>query len=90
MNSIKNLERLQRLHSLIEHESTGPPREIASLLGISERLIYNLIEELKDYQAVIGYDRKRKTYYYEDDFKLKINISISVLSAGVITTSFNL
>jgi len=80
MNSIKNLERLQRLHLLIENERTGTPKELALRMHISERLIYNLIEQLKDYDAGICYDRSRKTYYYCDDFQLQVNISVLIRS----------
>lgn len=80
MNSIKNLERLQRLHLLIEQEATGSPKELASRMHISERLVYNLIEQLRDYEADVCFDRKRKTYYYSDNFHLEVNISVSVVS----------
>lgn len=90
MNSIKNLERLQRLHRLIECEVTGTPKELAKRLGVSERSIYCFLEELKDYQATIAYDRRRKTYFYQDNFELIINVSISILNAGMITSSYQL
>ncbi|MEO1545437.1 MAG: DNA-binding protein [Bacteroidota bacterium] len=90
MISIKNLERLQKLHRLIVNETTGTPKELATRLRVSERLIFCLLDELKDYEAKIAYDRKRKTYFYSDDFELDINISVSTLRAGVITSSFQL
>lgn len=80
MNSIKNLERLQRLHLLIEQEATGTPKELAGLMHVSERLVYNLIEQFKDYDASICYDRSRRTYYYCDDFQFKVNISVSIVN----------
>lgn len=80
MNNIKNLERLQQMHALIRKETTGTPRELARRLHISERLVYHLIEQLKDYDACIRYDRSRKTYYYFDDFELHVNISVSIIS----------
>ncbi|MBO0353131.1 DNA-binding protein [Muricauda ruestringensis] len=85
MNNIKNLERLQRLHLLIEGENTGTPKELAALMGISERKVYQLVEELKHLNAAICYSRSRKTYYYCDDFKLMINISVTVLSNNEVT-----
>lgn len=85
MNSIKNLERLRQIHSLIEQEISGTPWELAQRLKISERLVYHLIEQLKDYNAPIQYDRGRKTYYYSDDFRLEVNISVSVISNDEIT-----
>lgn len=88
MNSIKNIERLQQIHALIETETTGTPRELAKRLHISERLVYHLIEQLKDYNASIRYDRSRKTYYYEDDFKMHVKISVSIMSNNETTQLF--
>lgn len=78
MNSIKNLERLQRLHLLIANERTGPPRELARRMHISERLVYCLVEQLKDFDAEVCYHRGRKTYYYRNDFHLQLNVSFSI------------
>ncbi|MFK7812004.1 MAG: HTH domain-containing protein [Maribacter sp.] len=88
MKTIKNLERLQQIHALIENESTGTPGELASRLHVSERLIYNLIEQLKDFNAAICYDRSRRTYYYCDDFGLEVSISVSVMSNNEVTQIF--
>ena len=88
MKTIKNLERLQQLHLLIENERTGTPFELANRMYISERLVYNLIEQLKDFKAEICYDRSRKTYYYTDDFKLEVKISVSIMSKNEVTQIF--
>ena len=88
MNSIKNLERLQQLHGLIEKEVTGTPAELAARMKISERLVFHLIDQLKDYNACIRYNRSRKTYYYDDDFELHVNISVSVISNDEVTHIF--
>lgn len=85
MKTLKNLERLQQLHNLIEAENTGAPADIASKLNISERLVYNLLEQLKDLEASICNDRKSRTYYYSNDFELQINISVSVMSNNELT-----
>ncbi|WP_282017248.1 DNA-binding protein [Salegentibacter mishustinae] len=88
MKTIKNLERLQQLHELIDAENTGTPGELASKMDISERLVFNLIDQLKDFEASICYSRKSKTYYYCDDFELKVNISVSVISNNELTEIF--
>jgi hypothetical protein len=88
MKTIKNLERLQFIHSLIEVERTGTPLELARRMRISERLVYHLIEQLKDFKAAICYDRGRKTYYYNDDFQLQVSISVSVMSNNEVTEIF--
>ncbi|WP_340066804.1 HTH domain-containing protein [Ascidiimonas aurantiaca] len=88
MKNIRNLERLQRLHLLIESENTGTPKELANQMGISERKVYQLIEELKDLNANIRYSRRLKTYFYENEFKLVVNISVTILSDDELTEVF--
>ncbi len=88
MKSIKHLERLQQLHQRIEQANTGTPKELAHFMNISERLLYNLIEELKDINAPIRYNRSSKTYYYNDDFQLQINISVTALCKNEILQLF--
>lgn len=76
--TVKTLERLQYLHSLIKKENTGTPDEIAFRMNISKRMVFNLIENLREFDASIIYDRHRKTYYYESEFSLQINLTITV------------
>jgi transcriptional antiterminator len=85
MKTIKHVERLQRLHDLILTECTGSPGQIARRLRISERTVYYLIEQLRDYEAKIGYDRSRKTYFYKDDFILEVNFSICIGNHNQVT-----
>ncbi|NCP53185.1 MAG: HTH domain-containing protein [Flavobacteriales bacterium] len=80
MKSLKTLERLQQLHQRISQENTGTPKELASFMNISERSLYKLIEQLKDLTAPISYNRIINTYYYDGDFELQINISVTALS----------
>ncbi len=80
MKTIRSLERLQQLHNLISKERTGSPKELARRMNVSERLVYLLLEYLKDYNASICYDRLRQTYYYSEDFQLDIQISVAVIS----------
>ena len=88
MKTIKSLERLQQLHTLIMKERTGSPKQLARKMNVSERLVYLLLEYLKDYNADIRYDRLRQTYYYDEDFKLDIQISVSVISNNERTEIF--
>lgn len=78
MKSIKHIEKLKRMHNLISQECTGTPSELADRLTISDRTVYYLLEQLRDYEAQIGYDRSRKTYYYKEDFILEVNFSICI------------
>lgn len=47
-------------------------------MQVSERMVYNLIEQFKEFDATICYDRTRRTYYYGDDFQFKVSISVQV------------
>ena len=78
MKTIKHVERLQRLHDLILMECTGSPGQIARRLRISERTVYYLIEQLRDYEAKIGNASSRTTYFYAADFILEVNFSICI------------
>ena len=88
MKNLKTLERLQQLHNLIANESTGTPKELSNLMQISERSVHLLIEQLKDYNAVICYSRSRKTYYYCEDFDIQVSISVKVLNNDEVTQMF--
>lgn len=88
MKKIKTLERLQQLNELIKNEITGSPKEIANQLQISERAVYNLMELLKDFEAPICYSRRRKTYYYNDDFDIRLSLSLTIISGKEQTQIF--
>ncbi|MGS2740274.1 DNA-binding protein [Sinomicrobium pectinilyticum] len=88
MNNLKNLERLQQLHQLIVKEATGSPPQLARLMQISERKVYQLIEQLKDIEAPVSYSRVHKTYFYEDDFDLQVTVSVTVLKDNELTEIF--
>jgi predicted transcriptional regulator len=88
MKSLKTLERLQQLHQRISQENTGNPKELASFMNISERSLYKLMEYLKDLTAPICYDRINNSYYYDGDFELQINISVTALSNNEVIELF--
>lgn len=70
------LNRIERLDSMIRRKNTGPPRELANRLGISERWLYILLDELKtDLGCPIRYDRKRRSYIYEKPGKVTIQFT---------------
>ena len=79
MNNLKQLERLKKIHKMINSENTGSPAELAKRLHISVRQTYLLIEMLREMDAPILFNRRTKTYYYSKDYELTININIQVL-----------
>lgn len=88
MKNIKTLERLQQLHQRILQENTGPPKSLANQMKISERSLYRLIEQLKDLHASVEYSRSMHTYYYSDDFELRVTISVKALSKNEVIEVF--
>ena len=72
--------RLKRIHKMITNESTGNPETFASVLSISRRQLYNIIEEMKIMGAPIAYDKLRKTYYYEYGYEIKLEFIFRPLS----------
>jgi len=70
------LNRIERLDSLIRHKCTGTPKELAKKLDISERWLYIFLDELKtDLGCPIRYDRKRRSYVYDEPGKLMIGFT---------------
>ncbi len=69
----KLLQRLEYLDRLIRFKNTGTPTELAAKLGVSERTLYRLLEELReDLQMPIAYDLDSQTYFYLEEGKLVI------------------
>lgn len=61
----KYVGRLQYLHELIEKQGTGTPKDLANRLGISERMLYRYIDELRAGEKRIEFCRKRKSYIFK-------------------------
>lgn len=65
------LNRIHRLDALIRQKRTGPPKELAEKLNISERWLYIFLDELKtELDCPIRYDRGRRSYVYEKPGKV--------------------
>lgn len=62
MNITENENLKKQIIRLSKGKSTGPPKEFAHLLGVSERNLYRLIESLNDEGIIIKYSRVLKTY----------------------------
>lgn len=70
------LNRIKRLDALIRQKSTGTPKELAEKLGVSERWLYVLMDELKmELDCPIRYDRRRRSYVYEEAGKVVIGFT---------------
>jgi CTP-dependent riboflavin kinase len=76
MSYIEQLLLLDRIHYQIEHKSTGPSREFAQRLGISERKLFRILAEMRDMGAVIKYNTDRATFFYMNEVRIDIQIRI--------------
>ena len=74
MQLFDTIERLERIHKLIQREATGSPEEFAGRLNLKKRQLYNILEEFRDYGACIKYNRMRATFYYDNDFEILVKI----------------
>lgn len=80
MNKLEQLGRLRKAHSFIKQENTGTPSELANKLHISRRQLFNIINELKEMDATILFNRKTNSYFYNNNFELYIDISIRIIT----------
>lgn len=80
MNTIKQLERLRKIHEFIKVANTGTPKEFAIRLQLSESQLYNILEDLKIKGFPISYSKSLKSYVYIDDCELEIIYSIKLIT----------
>jgi len=48
------------------------------------------MNELKEYEAPISYSNRRKTFYYRNNFDLKVSISVNVMTNNEETKMFRI
>ena len=97
MKTLKQLERLKKMHQLIKVASTGTPKEFAKKLNLSQSQLYNILEDLKIKGFPIIYSRNLKTYMYTDYCELEVLYSVQLLTqhdkiniaGGTISNFFN-
>lgn len=69
------------MDTLIRQKRTGPPKELARKLNISERWLYCFLDELRtELGCPIRYDRNRRSYVYDKPGKLKIGFYCEITS----------
>ena len=76
----KQLVMLERMHALISQSCTGTPKAFARKIGVSERYLHKLIDELKDMDAPIQYSRRDETYSYAAPFEIKSSCTMRRLT----------
>ena len=69
MRFVDYLKKLQRMDMLIRRKSTGTPEEFAQKLCCSRAILYRYLSDLKDLDAPVIYNKVRKSFIYERDYK---------------------
>ncbi len=70
MNLIQDINKLKKLHQLINGGKTGSSKQLARQLQIDRTTLYILMDELATLNLKISYSRKHETFYYEKDEKI--------------------
>jgi predicted DNA-binding transcriptional regulator YafY len=83
MTLFEAIDRIDRIHRLIQMEATGNADEFAERIHLKKRHLYNIIEEFKSRGADIQYNREKLTYYYANEFDIQIKIVANQLSIQI-------
>jgi len=78
MRFLQLVNRLQLLNEIIEKQRSGSPQQLADMLGINKRTLYDWISLLKSFGAEIEYDRKQHTYKYLNGTRIEIDFEVRV------------
>ena len=73
---IQNIEKLRKMHHLINTQTTETPTLFANKLGLSHRQLNLFLKHLKNLNAKIGYDNEKNSYYYKNAFSLLFQFSL--------------
>jgi transcriptional antiterminator len=67
MAGLKYYERTKLLIELIEKKKTGSPGDLANKIGVSKRMVYNILEELRlCLEKEITYSKEEKSYIFSE------------------------
>ena len=76
----KYMERIKFTDSLILKKATGSPKDLATRLGISRSVLFELINEMKGEGFPIAYSKMLNSYYYTEEGKLTEHLFEKTLS----------
>lgn len=75
MSILKYIMRLERIHLLIKHGSTGNIESFSEKMGLSRRQLLEELSDLKQLGAPIKFESCRQSYVYEYDWSPLVKIS---------------
>ena len=77
-DQIERLERIKQMHRLITDKTTGTPETFAKKLCLSRRKMYYELEFFKNCNAPIRYSKVNQTFYYEGNFEINFEFSLTI------------
>jgi predicted DNA-binding transcriptional regulator YafY len=80
MKVFEYLDRIDKMHKLVQRRRTGTPAEFAQQLGVSRTSLYELIDELRSRGAPIAYSKSTRTFFYSQPYEIFISCSLRPLS----------
>ena len=78
MNFIKQIDRINKAHKLIQTEKTGNPDAFARQMLMGRSQLYNLIALLKSMGAPVKYSKQKECFYYSAPFVLELSYTLKV------------
>lgn len=68
MAGLKYYERTKLLIELIEKRKTGSPGELANRIGVTKRMVYHILDDLRlSMEKGIIYSKDEKSYVFEEN-----------------------
>ncbi|MCG9881174.1 MAG: hypothetical protein MH472_11300 [Bacteroidia bacterium] len=68
-----DIAKIIQINEIIKGGRSGTPKQLSEKLQISERMLYYIINFMKEeLEAPIKYDRAKQRYYYEGEGQLNL------------------
>jgi hypothetical protein len=80
MKLFEYIDRISKMHRLIQVRGTGTPSEFARYLRVSRTSLYELIDEMKSRGAPIVYSKSARTFYYSQPYDITITCTLRPLT----------
>jgi transcriptional antiterminator len=67
MAGLKYYERTKFLIDLIEKKKTGSPEDLANKIGVTKRMVYHILDDLRLFmEKEITYSKEEKSYIFSE------------------------
>jgi transcriptional antiterminator len=67
MAGLKYYERTKLLIELIEKRKTGSPEDLANKIGVTKRMVYHILDDLRLFmEKEITYSKEEKSYIFSE------------------------